>query len=176
MIKQLAALGAFLLAILCLGGMADAQSLAKVLATCGSAGYSAGTTNYVTMDTTGGACGSSGTVTVQSNPYTATGALASNLVLKSGAGTLFGFHVVGDATAIASTWYVLVFDATSLPADGAVTPAQCFPVNSGQPLLSVNEPTGGVAFTTGIVVGISSTGCFTQTTLGAHAFISGVAR
>lgn len=39
---------------------ASAQQTAKVLATCGSAsGYTAGGTNYITVDTTGAQCGTS---------------------------------------------------------------------------------------------------------------------
>ncbi len=105
--------------------------------------------------------------------YGKTAALASNLILKASPGVLFGFDVVGDSTAIAATWYVMVFDATSLPANGAITPVKCYPVAAGNPLFSADFGSGGIAFTTGITIGISSTGPFTQTTLGAHAFISG---
>lgn len=38
----------------------SAQQTAKVLSSCGTASYTAGTANYVTMDTTGAACGSGG--------------------------------------------------------------------------------------------------------------------
>lgn len=37
-----------------------AQSTAKVVATCGSASYTAGSTNYVTVDITGATCGAGG--------------------------------------------------------------------------------------------------------------------
>lgn len=39
---------------------AYAQQTAKVLATCGTASYTAGTTNYETIDTTGAGCSSGG--------------------------------------------------------------------------------------------------------------------
>lgn len=68
----LAALGAFVLT-LC-GAPAFGQQTAKVVSSCGSATYTAGSTNYVTQDTTGAACGSGGggggslTVTASATP------------------------------------------------------------------------------------------------------------
>lgn len=56
-------------------GPAPAQQTAKVVSACGSAGYTAGTTNYVTQDTTGAACGNSsgggggGSVTQGTSPW-----------------------------------------------------------------------------------------------------------
>lgn len=60
--KLLISVVAFALGVICLAaGPADAQQTAKVVATCGTvSGYVAGTTNYVTIDTTGAACGNNG--------------------------------------------------------------------------------------------------------------------
>ena len=58
------------------------------------------------------------------NVPSATSAVASNLVVKTAAGNLYGWRV----TAGASAGFVLLFNATSAPADGAVTPLDCIPV------------------------------------------------
>lgn len=50
---------AFITVALC-GSQAFAQQTAKVVASCGSATYTAGSTNYVTVDTAGNQCGASG--------------------------------------------------------------------------------------------------------------------
>lgn len=101
-----------------------------------------------------------------------TSALASNLVCKASAGTLYEFNVVADSTLDAAAWYVMIFDATSLPANGAVTPAKCYAVPSGTATWGGTFQAGGEGFSTGIVVGVSTTGCFSLTA-STHAFISG---
>ena len=104
-----------------------------------------------------------------------TGAVAGSLVVKAAAGTLFDFSVQADSTLYAANWWILMFDATSLPANGAVTPWACYGpfVGAGQALQGGAFGTGGDAFTTGMVIGVSTTGCFTLTT-SAHAnFIRG---
>lgn len=106
------------------------------------------------------------------NPaYAATGALASSKVLKASSGNLYSFDVSADSTLSAAAWYIFVFDATSAPADGAVTPAKCYAVPSGTTNVSAAFP-NPAAFGTGIVISVSTTGCFTKTA-SAHAFISG---
>lgn len=103
---------------------------------------------------------------------TATSALASNLVLKSGAGNLYGFVVTSST---GTPGYVMVFNATSAPADGAVTPVKCYylPANSS---IGVDFRPGPMPyFSTGITAVFSSTGCFTKTA-SATAFISGEAQ
>ena len=82
----------------------------------------------------------------------------SSHILKSTAGSLFGF----SATSGASAGYVLFFDAISNPNDGTVTPKLCYqlPANSTIGASWINYP---IAFSTGIVVEFSSTGCFTKT-------------
>lgn len=99
-------------------------------------------------------------------PPTASAAVASAVVGKASAGNLYGFNVVAGASA----GFVLVFNAISAPADGAVTPVKCYPVaaNAG---LEQNYRSLPVAFTTGITVVFSTTGCFSKTA-SATAFIS----
>lgn len=89
-------------------------------------------------------------------PIASTAAESSH-VLKSSAGNLYGVSVVPTATG-----YMMVFDATSAPADGAVTPKFCLPVsaNSAGNITARNIP---ASFATGIVVVFSTTGCFTKT-------------
>ena len=111
-----------------------------------------------------------GGLTAASHAQTA--ALASSVVAKASAGTLFSFSVVADSTLNTSAWYVIIYDATSLPANGAVTPAKCYYVPAGQSTLGGTFASGGVAFTTGITIAVSTSGCFTQTA-SAHAFIAG---
>ena len=68
-------------------------------------------------------------------------------------------------------WWLLVFDATSAPADGAVTPAKCFAYPAGTLSASYGF-SAPPAFTTGIVLSVSTTGCFTKTA-SVHAFLGG---
>lgn len=99
-------------------------------------------------------------------------ALCSNLVVKGSAGTLKTFQMAADATLSGAAWEILIFDATSAPADGAVTPAKCFPEASGTLKDGGNLSTGGTAFTTGITI-VASTGnnCFSKTA-SIHAFVA----
>lgn len=94
-------------------------------------------------------------------------AAESSHVFKATAGTLFGLSVTSGASA----GYVLVFNATSAPADGAVTPVACYQLPASQTI--------GIAFTpfplamsTGITAVFSTTGCFTKTA-SATAFFLG---
>lgn len=100
-----------------------------------------------------------------------TSVLASNLVAKASAGTLYSFNVSADSTLAGAAWWVMIFDATTLPADGTVTPAKCYAATSGQTTLGGTFAAGGVAFTTGIVIGVSTNGCFTKAA-STHAFIA----
>lgn len=99
-----------------------------------------------------------------------TSAVASNLVIKGSAGNLYAVNI----TTGASAGYLMIFNATSAPADGAVTPVKCLPVaaNTGMELSYRSLP---VAFSTGITAVFSTTGCFSKTA-SATAFISGDAK
>lgn len=101
-------------------------------------------------------------------PVVSTAAEGSH-VLKASAGNLYGVY----ATVGASAGYLMVFNATSAPADGAVTPLVCVPVAANQ-VTSFSFPGGVPArFGTGITAVFSTTGCFTKT-ISATAFISGM--
>ncbi|MDE2100320.1 MAG: hypothetical protein KGL39_23920 [Patescibacteria group bacterium] len=106
--------------------------------------------------------------------YSSTAALASNAVIKSAAANLYSFQVAADSTLSATTWWIMIFDATSLPSNGAITPTKCYGIPAGITGASFAFP-NPVRFTTGITIGVSTTGCFTQTA-STHAFISGDAQ
>lgn len=108
------------------------------------------------------------------NAFSSTSALASNLVLKASAGNLYSFEVAADSTLSAAAWWIMIYNATSLPGDGAVTPAKCYAVPAGTSNVSANF-TVPVRFGTGITIGVSTNGCFTQAA-SIHAFISGEAQ
>jgi hypothetical protein len=122
-----------------------------------------GTTNAVVLAPTSA---TGGAVAPQ-----ATQAAASNSVFKASAGNLYSIDVTVGAT---SGW-VMVFDATSLPANGATTTTlkYCWPAIS-------NGTVGGmsrswhipISFANGIVVGFSSTAC-NSLTASATAFFYG---
>lgn len=97
-------------------------------------------------------------------------ALVANQIVSASPANLLSFNVSADATLSAAAWWVMIYNAASIPADGIVTPAKCFAMPSGatSSSFSFHNP---VAFSTGIVVGVSTTGCFTKTS-SSHAFIS----
>lgn len=99
-----------------------------------------------------------------------TGAVASALVVKASAGNLYGINVVAGASA----GFVLVFNATTAPADGAVTPVRCIPLAAGAGI-ELNYRGPPLAFSTGITVVFSTTGCFAKTA-SATAFIAADAK
>lgn len=103
---------------------------------------------------------------------TATAAVASSQVLKASAGNLYGLNVVAGASA----GFIMLFDATTAPADGAVTPKWVMPLAANAAY--AGSPSGndiGMNFAVGIVAVFSTTGPFTKTA-SATAFISGMAR
>jgi hypothetical protein len=81
-----------------------------------------------------------------------TNAYAASLVVKSGPGIFYGFTAYNSN---ASAQFILVFDASTLPGNGAI-PAAVFTV-AGSNNLGVNWIPGRT-FHTGIVVCNSSTG------------------
>ena len=95
-----------------------------------------------------------------------TAVASSSFVAKASPGNLYGVNVTSGASA----GYVLIYNRTTAPADGVVTPARCIPLaaNTGIELTWRPVP---LYFSTGIVVAFSTTGCFTQT-LSATAFIA----
>lgn len=100
-----------------------------------------------------------------------TSALAASLVVKPNPGNLYSFEVSADSTLSTAAWWIMIFNAVTLPADGPVTPAKCYAMPAGTTNFSAAFATP-VQFSTGIVLGVSTNGCFTKAA-SAHAFISG---
>ena len=98
-------------------------------------------------------------------PVVSSAAEASK-VFKASAGNLYAYQVTTGAAA----GYVMIFNATSAPVDGAVTPVKCVAVPAGATVgVTVTPPE---AFSTGITAVFSTTGCFTKTA-SATAMFSG---
>lgn len=95
----------------------------------------------------------------------ATPVAAASLVAKASPGNLYGYNV----TSAASAGYVMIFNSTTVPADGTVTPAMCLPLaaNTGADM-SYTTPE---YYSAGVTFVFSTTGCFTKTA-SATAFIS----
>jgi len=99
-----------------------------------------------------------------------TSAVASSLVLKASAGNLYSVTLTTGATA----GLLMVFNATSAPADGAVTPVYCVDVAATSTVAINFIPGPPAQFATGITAVFSSgTNCFNKTA-SATAFISGM--
>jgi hypothetical protein len=90
-------------------------------------------------------------------PVVSPAAEASRLI-KAGPGNLYSLYVTTGATA----GFVMTFNATSVPADGAVIPVECVvaPVNSTISISFAGPPD---IYSRGIVAVFSTTGCFTKT-------------
>ena len=88
-------------------------------------------------------------------------------VLKSSAGSLISLHVVTGAN---DSWLML-FDASSAPSDGAVSPkwSQFIPSNGTNGYLDKSWDIP-LSFATGITAVLSSTGPFTKTALSQGVF------
>lgn len=84
-------------------------------------------------------------------------AVESNHVICAGACNLYSGHVTSGATA----GFLMVFNATSAPGDGAVTPAMCVVVPAST-TVGISAP-APISFSTGLTVVYSTTGCFTKT-------------
>lgn len=101
-----------------------------------------------------------GTLTFVQAPIApvASSSAESNHVLKNSAGNLYDVYVVPTVAG-----YLMVFDATSAPSDGSVTPKECVPAAANVPT-AINF--GGAppeSYATGIVAVFSTTGCLTKT-------------
>jgi len=102
----------------------------------------------------------------------ATPALAASLQVATGANrNLLGLDVAADSTLSGAAWWVMVFDAASVPGNGSVTPNKCYAQASGVTQFLLPNADVGPRFQNGIVVEVSTAGCFTLTQ-SAHAFIS----
>jgi hypothetical protein len=99
----------------------------------------------------------------------ATSAAASNLVLKASAGNVYGATVTTSTT----PGYLMIFNATSAPGDGAVTPAKCVYIGWAPATMSISwRPGPGLYLGTGATLVFSTTGCYTKTA-SATAFLDG---
>ena len=92
-------------------------------------------------------------------------AATSSQILKGSAGNFYG---VNASATVAG--YVMLFDATTAPADGAVTPKKCWAVAANGTIdIRYDVP---IKCSTGITLVYSSTGPYTKTA-SATAFLSG---
>jgi hypothetical protein len=92
----------------------------------------------------------------------------SNLVVAPGQHKLMTFEVNADATLSGAPWWICIYDATSLPANGAAVPTKSYELASGTTQAGATFDTDGPRFLTGIVIGVSTTTC-TNLTASAHA-------
>ena len=130
--------------------------------------------DQTTQGTTNGVVSLPASVSGAGTAPSSSSALAANQVVKSASGNLYGFQISADPTLAAAPWWVMIHDATSAPADGPVTPKKCYAMPSGTLSYSAAWEMP-VYFATGIVIGVSTTGCFAKTA-STHAFISGDAK
>lgn len=105
--------------------------------------------------------------TLIGQPITSTPSAAAegSHVFKTSAGALYSILVTSGGSA----GYVLLFNSTTAPADGAVTPNRCFVLAANSTLTATMQYP--MAFGTGITAVFSTTGCFTKT-VSATAFFS----
>jgi hypothetical protein len=87
-----------------------------------------------------------------------TGAVASALVIKASAGNLGRVGITTGANA----GYLMLFNATTAPADGAVTPVSAYTVAANS-TLEMDYSGAALQFATGMVAVFSTTGPFTKT-------------
>lgn len=111
------------------------------------------------------------TVTEPTTSNAASAALVANQVINAAPSSLYTFNVSADSTLSAAAWWIMIYNATTAPADGGVTPARCIAMSSGSTAYTGAFPIG-LQFSTGIVIGVSTTGCFTKTA-STHAYIAG---
>lgn len=121
-----------------------------------------------------------GSINISSSPTSGTaagitavvsGSAESNHVLKGSAGNLYGVYVTTGATA----GFLMIFNATSAPSDGAVTPIECVQAPANQTTAINYNPGPPSIFSIGITAVFSSTGCFTKTA-SATAFFHGAVK
>lgn len=81
-------------------------------------------------------------------------------VLKAGPGCIISGYVTVAGTA----GFLMIFNSTTVPSDGAVTPQNCVEVSANQSIGLNWAPQPSEWYSTGISAAFSSTGCFTKTT------------
>ena len=147
-------------------------SLADAAATAGGTGTVSAKLRLVTsqLDTIASQTGPSSSSSIGITPVVSAAGEASH-ILKATPGNVYSAYATNLT---ATSGFLLLFNAVSAPADGAVTPIACAPL-SANGVASINYAPGppGV-FSTGITAVVSSAAtCFTKTTGVITAFISG---
>ena len=100
--------------------------------------------------------------------HTFTPTLAASLTIPNA--QLSGFEVQADSTLSAAAWWIMIFNTTTVPANGTVAPDKCYPMGSGETRLTGAWPLP-VVFGGGVTILVSTTGCFTKTA-STHAYIA----
>ena len=110
----------------------------------------------------------SGTVSVANAPvsWRSSSAAEASRLLKPSSGTLYSVYVTAP-----STGYLMLFDAASVPSDGAVTPIDVIQCASNATTV-LDYTATPLSFTNGMVAVFSSTGPFVKTA-SPVAFIKG---
>lgn len=171
--KLLLALACFLLPATALASEANVGTFGKTAPTQGALLGGKSSTLLEAITSTSGRLDVNTTVLPSSSssyaiaPVVSTAA-ESNHVLKNAAGNLYSVY----ATTGAAAGYLMVFNATSAPVDGAVTPIHCIPVGAGSTAGLSFAGGPPESFSTGITAVFSTTGCFTKTA-SATAFFHG---
>lgn len=93
----------------------------------------------------------------------------SGHILKASRGCLLAVYATTGATA----GYLMVFNSTTVPADGAVSPINCVYIPATTSIALNWAPQPPEYYSTGISVAFSTTGCFTKTA-SATAFFHGL--
>lgn len=125
--------------------------------------------DQTTVGTTNGVVTNPTSVSTSALAPVVSAAVEGTHVLKGSAGNLYGLVVTNTTVA----GYVMVFNATTAPADGAVTPIYCLPIGINQTVSLTGPSTIPISFSTGISVAFSTTGCFTKT-VSATAMFTGL--
>jgi hypothetical protein len=90
-------------------------------------------------------------------------------ILKGSPGCLISAYVYNSGAAA----FLLIFNQSTVPADGSVTPIECVPVGSAAYQFINLAPLPPEYFSSGITAVISTTGCFTKT-IGSGAFFHAI--
>jgi hypothetical protein len=104
-------------------------------------------------------------------------ALAASLIIKAASGVLRSLRVRLDSTAASATYYLQLFNSTTLPADSTgtgsmlVAPVKVQFTTGTDQTVTLDYTDAGIAFSTGLVVVLSSTE-FTKTISGAYLSMS----
>jgi hypothetical protein len=97
--------------------------------------------------------------------YVANSTSATNLVAKASPGNLYDADLQSSING-----FLMIFDATSVPSDGVVSPVHVIPVASGQ-IAGTDFHNLPEVYLVGICMCVSTTGGFTKTTPGSGTFL-----